>query len=263
MREELSDVNVTREETDDDTTSEDGIIEFVCAEEDYGAIEQPIPANKVLPDWYRMLEGKMGEGDGLGRATVKRCMPFLDALSMGWIIPLAGEVEFSFDEESGAFEFKSQFRKPLLETHNPEQLGGDTNPMTDMPIIKFMNRWSVKVPEGYSILYTSPLNRAEDRFKAFSGVVDVDNYFNEVNFPALWTGGTYQGVLESGTPIVQAIPFKRDNGIGDAIIRPMDEKEERQSQREDDILGLRESMYRNERWQPKTASREVHPGSSD
>ena len=70
------------------------VIEFLCRPEDKGVIAQPVPAKSALPAWFRQVPGvdtsQVGAtNNGL---TVKRCMPFLDALSAGWIIPLAATV---------------------------------------------------------------------------------------------------------------------------------------------------------------------------
>jgi len=63
----------------------DDVIEFLCAEEDYGIIPTPYPAKKNIPDWYKALPPKIGN-KGLKSSTLKRCMPFLDAMMVGYII---------------------------------------------------------------------------------------------------------------------------------------------------------------------------------
>jgi hypothetical protein len=67
------------------------VISFVCAPEDKGVIAEPVPAKTSLPDWFRRLPAIDGANvsatnNGL---TVKRCMPFLDAMTLGFILPLA------------------------------------------------------------------------------------------------------------------------------------------------------------------------------
>lgn len=233
----------------------DGCIEFLCSEEDYGVIAEPIPANKVLPDWYKNLEGKIGPG--LGKSTVKRCMPFLDAMTMGWIIPLAAEVEAHYKRE-GKADFSWNFDKPIIATHDVAQIGGDSHPFGSRGVMKFNNYWAIKVPDGYSLLFTAPLNRVEPRFQPFSGVVDADKYFNFVNIPFVWTGDKFHGVLEKGTPIVQVIPFKRDGIIGDGTISQMTEEDADMVDKTKRLLDTEESNYRNKRWQAKNASRVIN-----
>ena len=69
-------------------------IQFRCRPEDAGVIAPPVAARTVLPGWFRKLpavdqEKRARDDTGL---TVKRCMPFLDAMAAGWILPLAATV---------------------------------------------------------------------------------------------------------------------------------------------------------------------------
>ncbi|WP_200531566.1 hypothetical protein [Halorubrum sp. LN27] len=234
--------------------TDDPTIEFATEPELYGAIPEPIPANKVLPEWYKNLEGRMG--DGIKQSTVKRCAPFLDALSMGWIIPLAGEVQFNSNGE-GNVDYQWGFDRDLISNHSHGQVGGDEFPTFPAPIMKFHNFWAINVPDGYSVLFTKPFNRIETRFQVFSGVVDCDTYYNHINFPFIWSDPEFSGVIPAGTPLIQAIPFKRDGIISDAVVKEMNEDEQAALQKTKTILGSRESAYRNEMWQHKRGSRNI------
>ena len=239
---------------------EDQLIEFVTEEELYGAIPEPIPANKVMPDWYKRL-GQYVSNDGsstndrpsIQSSTVKRCAPFMEAMTMGWIIPLAAEVEFT--AQDGYVEYGWEFGRELISNHSLAQVGGDMFPNSEWPVMKFHNFWSINVPDGYSALFTNPLNRPGQQFTTFSGVVDLDNYFNTVNFPFMWTGGEFEGIIESGAPIIQVIPFKRDSMLTDATAREMTEEESLEAERTSNEIGSHNSMYRDRRWQPKPGSR--------
>jgi len=69
-------------------------IEFLCAPEDLGVIAEPVPAREALPEWFKRLapvdKQRLSTTDNA--LTIKRCMPFLDALMTGWILPLAATV---------------------------------------------------------------------------------------------------------------------------------------------------------------------------
>ncbi|MGL4489431.1 MAG: DUF6065 family protein, partial [Rhizobiaceae bacterium] len=70
------------------------VIQFRCRKEDEAVIAPPVPAKNYIPHWFRKLpavteEEVSTQSTGL---TVKRCMPFLDAMTTGWIIPLAATV---------------------------------------------------------------------------------------------------------------------------------------------------------------------------
>lgn len=237
----------------------DSKIEFLCDRDLYTAVPEPQPANKVLPDWYENLEPKMG--DGLHESTVRRCMPFLDATTEGWIIPLMGEVAMEVKDDEMNINWNMD--RKLIGRHNPEQVGGDMFPL-DKPVLKFNNYWAIKVPKGYSVLFTSPFNRIEKRFKVFSGVVDCDQYFNYINFPFLWLDESNQTtVLNAGTPLVQAIPFKREERITKAETRPLTNNEQLEVSRQQNRLNSQESDYRNDKWVSKKGTRMVNKNSND
>jgi hypothetical protein len=43
------------------------------------------------------------------------------------------------------------------------------------------------------------------------GIVDTDTYFGLINFPFVLNDLSFTGIVPKGTPIVQVIPFKREN----------------------------------------------------
>ncbi|WP_144797708.1 hypothetical protein [Halorubrum depositum] len=246
----------------EENPEEDQIIEFVTEKELYGAIPEPVPANKVLPDWYRKLgqytdpDSRFGSGNdrhSIASSTVKRCAPFMEAMTLGWIIPLPAEVQFKAAD--GYVEYEWDFSTEVISNHDLAQVGGEMFPNHEWPIMKFINQWSMKVPEGYSALITQPMNRPGLPFTPFSGVVDIDRYFNNVNAPFMWTGGEYEGIIEDGTPIIQVIPFKRDMLLTDGITRPMTEEEEVEKERTQNSLNSHVSTYRDKLWESKPGSR--------
>ena len=147
----------------------------------------------------------------------------LDAMVVGWIIPLAADVEIITNNDATGLDYKSSFYKPMIETHNLKQIEG--NPHSPKPPMKFLNYWAIKVPEDYSILFVPPLNRPDFRFECISGLVDVDGYFEFINFPFLFLEKGYTGILKAGTPLVQAIPIKRDTLLKEYNVREFNKKD--------------------------------------
>jgi hypothetical protein len=189
-------------------------VQFRCLKDDVGVIPEPYPARKLMPDWFKNLAPKINNEQKLDNSTIKRCMPFLDALNLGWIIPLAADVEFSIDS-TGNIKTKSHFPRTMVETHSHAQVAG--HPMLPSQPWKWINHWAIKMPKGYSMLFVPPLNRYESRFECISGVVD-DTYMGVgaleyVNFPFFFKQPNYTGIIKAGTPLVQCIPFKRDGVV--------------------------------------------------
>ena len=81
-------------------------IEFLCMKEDYGVIPEPYPARKYLPQWFKDLPPKVDKKDKLENSTIKRCAPFLDAMVVGWIIPLAADVEIITNNDATGLDYK-------------------------------------------------------------------------------------------------------------------------------------------------------------
>lgn len=64
------------------------VVEFSSVQEYLDVFPHPVAAHKKMPEWYRKLKPSV-EGQPLKSAgTVKRCIPVLDAVSQGYVIPL-------------------------------------------------------------------------------------------------------------------------------------------------------------------------------
>lgn len=231
-------------------------VEFLCEPEDYGVIPEPYPARKLMPEWYKNLLPKVENKDLFKNSTIKRCAPFLDAMCIGWIIPLAADIEIITNNDASQINWKWQFYKPMIEDHNQDQVKGHGN--LPKPPIKFLNYWYIKLPPGYSALFIPPLNRPDPRFQCISGLVD-DTYMGNgaleyINFPGFFTTPNYTGLIKAGTPLVQMILIKRDKVLKDS--RKVNIK--KATKEDQDLVALTrkrrssyESFYRDKLWQRK------------
>lgn len=178
----------------------------------------PVPASGVLPDWLRAMPGKVAAAS-LGGAevrTLKHCAPFLDALGLGVVIPLVTDLtvrdgEVSWDWDPPPLPDAAITRAPVG-IHVPEQAEGA--PLGEGEIfVKFVNYWTLSVPEGWSLLFTHPLNRPDLPFLTLDGVVDCDAFADGyVHFPARLRPG-FEGVIPRGTPVAQVIPVQKGTGL--------------------------------------------------
>jgi hypothetical protein len=228
-------------------------IEFLCEEEDFGAIPKPYPARKLMPDWYKALPQKMEKQNTIENGTLKRCPPFLDAMCVGWIIPLAADVQFKTNHDASGVEYRSMFYKSIVENHNKNQITTKEvpNPREKLPPLKFLNWWGIRVPKGYSVLFVPPLNRPEHRFTVFSGLVDCDGYNEFINFPFQFNIPNFVGIIEAGTPLVQAIPIRRDAIIKDGIVNKFDDDYKEKLRLTRNRRAAHESIYRDYIWERK------------
>jgi len=58
-------------------------------------------------------------------------------------------------------------------------------------------------------LFIHPVNRTELPFHSLTGLVDTDKHPIIINFPFFIKAG-FVGTIPAGTPLIQAIPIKRD-----------------------------------------------------
>jgi hypothetical protein len=186
-------------------------IKFFTQKHLIGAIPSPVQANKMLPEYFKKIKPQTDNHPSSG--TVKRCIPFLDAASMGYIIPLWADVFVQARDGDLQIDFpKNLPMESSMSPHGQSQI--EDHPLANKPYgnipLKWHNPWGIQTPEGWSVLITQPLNHLETRFKILDGVVDTDEYYNQVNFPFLWTGGNGEFLLPQGMPLVQVIPFKRE-----------------------------------------------------
>jgi hypothetical protein len=186
-----------------------GEIEFLCRPEDKGVIAEPYPARDNLPTWFRKIPAV--DKDVLSPTnngiTVKRCMPFFDALSIGWILPIATTVRLEIKDEGRTVNAGWEFDRDMVSNHAPFQVAG--HPASPRPPGKMHNYWTIRTPPGWSCLFVPPLNRDNGVLEVLSGVVDTDEYASLIHFPFFAKGADGIYTLEKGTPLVQVIPFNR------------------------------------------------------
>lgn len=210
-------------------TAEKPCIEFLCAPEDHGVIAEPVPAKSIMPSWFKKLPAVDASvvSPGNNGLTVKRCMPFIDAMTTGWIIPAAATVRLEVRDDGATVDAGWEIDKVMISNHGAHQVAG--NPREPRPPCKFHNYWTVKTPPGWSCLFVPPLNRPDPVVEVIAGVVDTDTYTSLIHFPffAITGDGTY--TIERGTPLVQVIPFKRSDAhlTGNVRAEKPDEAETR------------------------------------
>jgi len=193
---------------------------FRCPAELESFLPRPIAAALGLPDWFKAMPQKVFNPTmGEATQTVKKCPPFIDAMTYGFLIPLAidlkvhdGEFSWNFEPPEG---FVGEFSHSPIGFHDPSQAAGAPFFDDDRFIIKFNNFWTIEAPPGYSLLFTHPVNRTDLPFTTLAGLVDCDKFYDSpLNFPARWHDVGFNGVLPKGTPVAQCLPVKRESWAG-------------------------------------------------
>ena len=223
----------------------------------------PKPSNKFIPNWFKslsetedpdnknkfslFLKNKRPTTDG----TVKKCIPFLDAYRLGYIIPMPYDLIVNKEKDGCNFfsGVESSLKEDLMGAHSLSQIkGSPIDPKSNVNrIFKINSPWRIKTPKGYSCLFTAPLNRPELPLKILSGVVDTDSY-HSVNFTFSIDLEEGQHLIKGGTPLVQVIPFKRDDWKSNSaeFNEDMLKSEHRQ------VLGYLNNFYKRIHFKKKT-----------
>jgi len=220
--------------------------------------ERPRAAVQALPDWYKdmptrmdneKIDGLSKDGVAVSNLTLKGCSPFLDALSTGYIFELPFDLEFRNQPGKG-INIRWATNLDYIGTHGPDQAPGIPTPFGgEEGLLKWRPGWRVITPDGYSCLFTHPLNRHDLPFRTFSGVVDTDVYKLGVELPFQLLASIKKDVfiLEKGTPICQVLPFKRENWESEVV-----KFNEEQNKKEE--FKLRSKIvrsYKQQFWQKK------------
>ncbi len=180
---------------------------------------EPEPGTKNIPDWYRSQPGISGEDPntlhmGSFRLTVKKCQAFFDAIAVGYILKVP--VDIYIDTTDGKFDIQlplemNRFRAELLAHHSTEQISHmpfDKQEYCDM-VLRIHPTWMVSTPEGYSTLFMNPMHQPPTPLSAVEAIVDTDKFISDGHLSFL-VKKNFKGVIKQGTPLVQVIPFRRD-----------------------------------------------------
>ena len=217
-------------------------IVFRCLPELEAILPAPVPAKRGLPDWLkRMPMTARAEDFETEVKTVKQCPPFVDAMSFGFLMPLACDLHF----EEGAFAWDwaelpaglpGHSARAPLSFHLNAQVVDSPLYEPDSLLIKFMNFWTIELEPGYALLVSHPVNRPDLPFRTLTGLVDADRYVdNYVHFPAAWTEPDFKGVLPKGTPVAQCVAVPRQ-GL-ELAFEPLDaERQSRLAEIQDEIF---------------------------
>lgn len=186
-------------------------IEFSCKEwaiRKYAPIQ---PASKFLPQEYRDLPaGKACPFDTFNEATIltlKMCPAVTNWLNAGYVIPAWADMEFIFTDTS--FEFKTSNLDYQTKIHPEVQFLNMMDRFNFRQDVKIDSPWHIKTAPGYSMMWL-PLWFHNSNYQAVPAIVDGDIVPNH-NPINLMFHERKSTTIKMGDPLVQIIPFKREN----------------------------------------------------
>lgn len=183
----------------------------------------PIAAITMLPRWYRQLPQSVGDvRNPIKTHTIydlKTCSPFRDALTAGYLVLLPIDIEITIDSNqlpqiswSPRANFTPTTHRGSV-LHKENSGHGMPHPLGTAPMqFAWAPLWGFQTSQANSALVTHPLNRYDLPFITMSGIIDTGYMTTPGHVPFFIKEG-FEGIIPRGTPILQVIPFKRQNWV--------------------------------------------------
>lgn len=192
----------------------------------------PSPTQSLMPNWYKEADRfaknpltgeyykatkevcpfpKEGTTDDYGLIpTWKSCPAILDSFITGYVLKTPCDLVFAKNSR-GSIDVKidnvlykdfCMSRPPMQQFEHPKGYYQDH--------FSWQIDWGLELPEGYSCLYLTPMNRFDLPFLNTTGIVDNDKVHLSGSLPFFIVDG-WEGTIPAGTPYVQILPFKRED----------------------------------------------------
>lgn len=180
--------------------------------------------NPITGDYYKANQQqcpypKQGTTDDFGKIpTWKACPAIMDSFITGYVLKTPCDITF-FKNSSGSIDVKIED-----ERHNDFISKRPPMPQFEHPKGYYKEHfawypdWGIEVPDGYSCIYMTPMNRFDLPFINTTGIVDNDKVYISGTFPFFIIEG-WEGTLPAGTPYMQVLPFKREDWYNEIEIQ--------------------------------------------
>ena len=194
-------------------------IQFIAqTKEMLEVLDRPYPSITKLPKWIASTPSYIGGKRSVDvyndpTSTVKKCLPVMDSITAGYHIPLHSDVWVENEQDDpNTINIRWSFESiQVVDIQKQEQMGSYPIPDGYYPTaFKWINPWIIKTPPGWSCLFTHPLHSDNVPFKCMTSIVDTDKFPLPVNF-VFFLKKKFSGLIEKETPIIQVIPFKRND----------------------------------------------------
>lgn len=221
-------------------------------EEHYLNMFKPVPANQMLPDWFKRL-GSEGEPINSGsKMTAKTCRGLYDVIASGYIIKWPFDVKIQKDEDGRLFCYKARTGENSdFNPHPHLQMEGYHDSLLEAQkegVQKLKYPFKLSTPPGTSVLVKQPAYRPELRTTVMEGIIDTDKFYGDFNilFMIKKINTDRKIVIKAGTPLAQVIPFVR--GEWKMTYGPTDQKRKEVF---DDLADNIDKFYQRYQWDRK------------
>jgi hypothetical protein len=184
----------------------------------------PEPMSKNLPLWWRKMDPYIGGEkkviNGQHNETVKKCPGIQDLMFSGYVLKTPCDIYI--DTTGDKIEWQvHEVHLQSISMHSKEQIDAwdfDKNVFME-DIFRIHPMWVVKTPKGYSTLFIHPSFHTDLPFEIVPAIIDTDMYVSDGPFSVRLKRG-FKGEIPAGTPLVQCIPYKREEWKSEILEKP-------------------------------------------
>jgi hypothetical protein len=180
---------------------------------------EPTPISAQIPEWYKhqpsMMEGVTKPTLGQYPLTVKKCQAIFDAMTSGYVLKTPCDIFIDTTSDPIDVQVPQNLRfvqHVLLSAHAEPQVSHMPidNDLYINHILRIHPLWLVGTEPGYSTLFLDPMHSEVSGIAAVPGIIDTDKFYADGHL-SFYVKKGFVGTIKKGTPMVQVIPFKREN----------------------------------------------------
>lgn len=176
----------------------------------------PISSNKTIPSWYlsqdRYIKNNNNQyaldESGAKIPNWKACPAIYDILSSGYMLRTPCDITFYVKNNNLEIKIHKRYADFIQKRSEMHGFPAPEGYLKDH--FAWWPDWGIRVPDGYSVLYSQPFNRFDLPFLNTTGIVDQDKVHVPGTIP-FFIRKDWEGTIYKNTPYLQLFPFKRDD----------------------------------------------------
>jgi len=222
------------------------------------AFPEPVSVASSIPEWWKHQESYLNNNQDIHKGTmmltIKKCQSIFDSMTFGYYLKCPMDIFIDATGDKIKVELTSEImglhQQYILSHHLKEQMS--KYPIPDYfheEIIRIHPMWLVKTEEGHSALFISPMHAEDSPIKAISGVIDTDAYASD-GYLSFFVKKGFKGIVKQGTPIIQVIPFKREDW--ESSISDDRQSDTKLKEKTLQVRSVFQNGYRMKFWKKKT-----------
>lgn len=225
-------------------------VEFLCMLKE-ALVAHPITEiSKAKPRWldehateYANLAKETLTDDNVMLRSVAKCRGIRDLFKTGWVLYNWQDIYIRV-EEGGKFTWSTPLSQKqligfdMVSFHSNESFSKCPHLAQQVPIIKVLTPWRVKIPDGYSLMQLGVPYQDHNMFTTGVGIFPDKFGYMELNIQLFWHEKRPM-ILKAGTPLAHLVLIKNEKIPTDIRMASADELKRIASQQ-----NIKNSMFR-------------------